>query len=141
MVLHEYFSIELTSLFGREVCVCLDRQLDAIQRCISRSWRGSLFLRSCTVCIFWRASSRGVRLDGQYRNRVWLFRPDGSRDYQNKLHMTRFGSERWQLQAGEVIRVLDTSFGKVGVAVCYGSEFPQIARRQYCTAQSGAANY
>ncbi|GAA0793474.1 carbon-nitrogen hydrolase family protein [Marinobacterium sediminicola] len=130
LVFPEYFSMELTSLFGRDVCACLDRQLDAIQA-----------VHEPFVALFTSlAQQHGLHIlagtfplrqaDGHYRNRAWLFRPDGSRDYQDKLQMTRFESERWQIQAGEAIKVLDTAFGKVGVAVCYDSEFPQIARRQ-----------
>ncbi len=130
LVFPEYFSMELASLFGAEVCACLEQQLDAMQS-----------LHADFVALFERLARQHElhilagtfplrQADGRYRNRAWLFRPDGSRDYQDKLQMTRFESEQWLISAGDEIRVLDTAFGKVGVAVCYDSEFPQIARRQ-----------
>lgn len=130
LVFPEYFSMELASLFGPEVCACLEQQLERMQS-----------VHEDFVALFERLARQHqlhilagtfplLQPDGQYRNRAWLFRPDGSRDYQDKLQMTRFESEQWLISAGEEIRVLDTAFGKVGVAVCYDSEFPQIARRQ-----------
>ena len=49
--------------------------------------------------------------------------------------MTRFENEQWLITAGEEIKVLDSAFGKIGVNICYDSEFPMIARRQV---ESGA---
>lgn len=130
LVFPEYFSMELASLFGREVCACLEQQLAAMQTLHAP------FVELFSVL----AQEHGLHIlagtfplrqsDGGYRNRAWLFRPDGSRDHQDKLQMTRFESEQWLITAGDEIKVLDTAFGKIGVAICYDSEFPQIARRQ-----------
>jgi predicted amidohydrolase len=38
--------------------------------------------------------------------------------------------EVWGISGGDEIKVLDTAFGKAGVAICYDSEFPLIPRRQ-----------
>jgi predicted amidohydrolase len=126
----EYFSMELASLFGPEVYRSLSGQLEALQG-----------LHDPFIELYTRqAQQRGLHIlagtfpvrqrDGSYRNRAWLFRPDGSRDYQDKLQMTRFESEQWLITAGDEIRVLETAFGRVGVSICYDSEFPLIARRQ-----------
>jgi len=126
----EYFSMELASLFAPEVYRSLSAQLDAMQALHEpfielfgeQARRHRLHILAGTFPL--RQS------DGRYLNRAWLFRPDGSRDYQDKLQMTRFESEQWLISPGSEIRVLDTAFGKVGVCVCYDSEFPIIARRQ-----------
>lgn len=68
--------------------------------------------------------------EGGYRNRAFLFRPDGSSDHQDKLQMTRFENERWGIGAGDTIKTFDTAFGRIGIDICYDSEFPLIARRQ-----------
>ena len=126
----EYFSMELASLFPEEVYKSLSRQLEALQTI----YPGFLALYSeqakrYGVTIL--AGSFPVRQeDGNYRNRSWLFRSDGSSDYQDKLQMTRFENEQWLITAGSEIKLLDTEFGKIGVNICYDSEFPMIARKQ-----------
>lgn len=67
--------------------------------------------------------------DGQYRNRAWLFGPEGMLGYQDKLMMTRFEREHWHISAGQGLRVFDTSLGRLGILVCYDNEFPMLARR------------
>src|SRR5699024_6182400 len=70
------------------------------------------------------------QVDNSYRNRSYCFHPDGRLEYQDKLQMTRFETEQWRIEAGDTITLFETPFGKVGVSVCYDSEFPLIARRQ-----------
>lgn len=126
----EYFSMELASLFGPQVYGSLSGQLAAMQQLhpdFSQLFGGLAEDRGLHILA---GTFPLLQADGSYRNRAWLFRPDGSRDYQDKLQMTRFESEQWQISAGEEIRVLETAFGRVGVCVCYDSEFPMIARQQ-----------
>lgn len=67
--------------------------------------------------------------DGRYRNRAWLFGPEGCLGYQDKLMMTRFEREEWNIVGGrEGLRVFDTAFGRLGILICYDSEFPLLAR-------------
>ncbi len=126
----EYFSMELASLFEANVYRSLSTQLEAMQSLYQP------FLDLFTEL----AETRKLHIlagtfpvhqgDRGYVNRAWLFRPSGTRDYQDKLQMTRFESEQWLISAGNEIRVIDTVFGKVGICVCYDSEFPAIARKQ-----------
>ncbi|MGZ5056738.1 MAG: carbon-nitrogen hydrolase family protein, partial [Methylobacter sp.] len=67
---------------------------------------------------------------GAYRNRAYLFMPDGQFDYQEKLMMTRFENEQWLIQKGEELRCFDTEYGKIAINICYDSEFPMLARKQ-----------
>jgi predicted amidohydrolase len=67
--------------------------------------------------------------DGRYRNRAWLFGPEGNLGSQDKLIMTRFEREQWQIAAGSGLRVFDTALGKLGILICYDNEFPLLARR------------
>ncbi|MDA7087264.1 carbon-nitrogen hydrolase family protein [Pseudomonas sp. SA3-5] len=67
--------------------------------------------------------------DGCYRNRAWLFGPEGNLGSQDKLIMTRFEREQWQIAAGSGLRVFDTALGKLGILICYDNEFPLLARR------------
>lgn len=61
-------------------------------------------------------------------NRCHVFSPNGKRDYQSKLHMTRFEDEDWLVSSGKNLKVFETDFGKFSVAICYDVEFPEIAR-------------
>lgn len=130
LVFPEYFSMELASLFAEDVYRSLARQLDAMQDLLERF-----------VILFERlARERGIYIvagsfpvrqaDGIYRNRSYLFDPRGSHQFQEKLMMTRFENEQWLITAGDEIKVFDTDFGRVGINICYDSEFPMIARRQ-----------
>lgn len=69
------------------------------------------------------------RPGGAVRNTAFLAGPDGSAAAQEKLVLTRFERERG-LQAGDEVRVFDTSLGRIGICICYDAEFPLIARRQ-----------
>ncbi|RGP56063.1 carbon-nitrogen hydrolase family protein [Pseudomonas abyssi] len=66
--------------------------------------------------------------DGQYRNRAWLFGPEGCLGRQDKLMMTRFELEQWNIAGGSELTVFDTDLGKLGILICYDNEFPMLAR-------------
>ncbi|MBP1851786.1 carbon-nitrogen hydrolase family protein [Rhizobium halophytocola] len=68
--------------------------------------------------------------DGLYRNRAWLFGPDGLIGHQDKVIMTRFEREQWSI-AGAVdgLKSFDTPIGRLGILICYDNEFPMLARR------------
>ncbi|TAH40998.1 MAG: amidohydrolase [Dokdonella sp.] len=72
----------------------------------------------------WRMES------GQFCNRAWLFTPQGHCDFQDKQVMTRFERETWRIGRGEPAKVFDTEFGRIGIAICYDSEFPLLVRAQ-----------
>ncbi|MDR0208392.1 MAG: carbon-nitrogen hydrolase family protein [Pseudomonas putida] len=79
--------------------------------------------------IYLQPGSLPVReADGRYRNRAWLFGPDGVMGYQDKLIMTRFEREQWDIAAGEGLKVFDTALGRLGILICYDNEFPLLAR-------------
>ncbi len=67
---------------------------------------------------------------GEFCNRAHLFTPEGAMVFQDKLVMTRFEREQWGIQPGGQLKVFDTALGKIGINICYDSEFPLLARRQ-----------
>lgn len=67
--------------------------------------------------------------DGRYRNRAWLFGPEGRLGFQDKLMMTRFEREQWRIDAGQGVKVFETPLGRLGILICYDNEFPMLARR------------
>jgi predicted amidohydrolase len=68
--------------------------------------------------------------NGRVRNRAPLISPDGRRRFQDKSVMTRFESEQWGVQSGAPPHVFDTPWGRVGIAICYDVEFPNLVRAQ-----------
>jgi predicted amidohydrolase len=130
LVLPEYGSMELPSLFGEKVYKDLNGQLHAMQTVYSE-WQAlhKELARRFDVMIL-GTSYPVLQDDGSFRNRANLYGPDGLMGYQDKLIMTRFENEQWLVKAGNEIKVIDTDVGKIGINICYDSEFPLIARQQ-----------
>jgi predicted amidohydrolase len=136
LVLPEYASLELASLFSRQVYSSLPAQLEAVQELFPHflALFGELARRHDAYLL---AGTFPVRLeDGSYRNRAYLFGPEGKRGFQDKRVMTRFENERWRIQAGMDTKVFDTPMGHLAINVCYDSEFPLIARAQVAAGAS-----
>lgn len=65
---------------------------------------------------------------GELHNECYVFGPNGTCGVQGKLHMTRFENEEWFVKPRSGVRVFDTTFGRMAVAICYDVEFPEIVR-------------
>lgn len=127
LVFPEYGAMELASLGGREVAADLEAALHEVAR--HRPAMDALHLRL--------AAAHGVHILGgsgpvfvgeRPVNRATLYGPEGIIGHQDKLIMTRFERETWFVEPGEEARVFDTALGKIGIVICYDSEFPLLAR-------------
>lgn len=58
----------------------------------------------------------------------YLCRRDGTVEEYEKLHVTPDEARVWGLQGGNKLEVFDTDCGKIGILVCYDSEFPELSR-------------
>lgn len=76
------------------------------------------------------AASIPAAVSDGYVNRARLFAPNGKVGVQDKLVMTRFEREEWFISASGPLRLFETSLGKIGINICYDSEFPLLARAQ-----------
>lgn len=65
---------------------------------------------------------------GPVYNDSFFFSPAGEIGIQGKLHMTRFEKEDWKISPRPKLKVFETGFGRVAIAICYDVEFPEIAR-------------
>ncbi len=65
---------------------------------------------------------------GAVHNDCYVFGPDGEHRVQGKLHMTRFEAEEWEIKPRSALKVFETAFGRLAVAICYDVEFPEIVR-------------
>lgn len=64
-----------------------------------------------------------------YVNRAYFFGPNGEMAYQDKLQLIEFEKQTGMIDHGSQQTLFETSFGKVGIAVCYDCEFPEIIRK------------
>lgn len=128
LVFPEYGAMELASLGGADVAVDLERALHEVAR--YRPAVDALHLEL--------AARHGVHILGASGpvfpakrpvNRATLYAPQGIIGHQDKLIMARFERETWDVTAGAGLPVFDTPLGRIGVLICYDSEFPLLARR------------
>jgi predicted amidohydrolase len=63
-------------------------------------------------------------------NRAPFISATGALVFQDKQSMTRFEAERWGIAGGAGPKIFETRAGKIGVSICYDSEFPLHVRAQ-----------
>ncbi|MDD2790462.1 MAG: carbon-nitrogen hydrolase family protein [Sulfurimonas sp.] len=66
--------------------------------------------------------------DGHLYNVGYLCRRDGTIDRYEKIHVTPDEAKIWGMQGGSQIKTFDTDCGKIGILICYDSEFPELSR-------------
>jgi predicted amidohydrolase len=66
--------------------------------------------------------------DGHLYNVGYLCRRDGTIDRYEKIHVTPDEAKVWGMQGGHSIKTFDTDCGKIGILICYDSEFPELSR-------------
>ncbi|WP_426034122.1 carbon-nitrogen hydrolase family protein [Cypionkella sp. TWP1-2-1b2] len=127
LVFPEYASMELASLAPREVSDDLEAALHAVARhgpavdalhC-QLAAKHNLYILGASAPYF--GTQRPT-------NRATLYGPNGIIGHQDKQMMTRFERETWDVVAGNPLQLFDTAMGKIGVLICYDSEFPLLAR-------------
>lgn len=130
LLLPEYSAMALTGQLPPEARSDLRRSIEEIQPLIP-SWVELCEELARQHQILFQPGSAPVKdPDGKFRNRAWLFGPDGLIGYQDKQIMTRFEREQWNIHAGiEGLKAFDTPIGKLGILICYDNEFPMLGRR------------
>lgn len=131
LVFPEYGAMELASLGGKAVAADLEGALREVD---SR--------REAALALHVRlAAEHGIHIltasgpayglphsSGRPVNRASLVGPAGLIGHQDKVMMTRFEREDWDVVAGEGLSVFETPLGRIGVLICYDSEFPLLGR-------------
>jgi predicted amidohydrolase len=123
----EYGAMELAAPAGAAVCADLDASLAAVSDALPRidAFHAELAARHRVHILAGSGPRRGD--DGRYRNTARLFAPSGKLGRQEKLVCTPFERD-WGLMPGGKLNVFETALGRIGVAICYDSEFPLLAR-------------
>lgn len=129
LVFPEYGAMELGSLGGATVAADLEACLHEVAR-----WRpevDALHLRlAAQHGVHILGASGPVFPDPHSRpvNRATFYGPTGILGHQDKQIMTRFEREIWFVAPGQGLPVFDTPLGRIGVVICYDSEFPLLSR-------------
>ncbi|MEJ6615562.1 MAG: carbon-nitrogen hydrolase family protein [Crocinitomicaceae bacterium] len=66
--------------------------------------------------------------DGKLYNVGYLCKRDGTKERYEKLHVTPDEAKVWGMQGGTQLKTFDTDCGKIGILICYDSEFPELSR-------------
>lgn len=76
------------------------------------------------------AGSMPLLEDDKLYNVSYLCRRDGTYDRSIKVHPTPSEVHSWGMSGGNELKVFDTDAGRIGILICYDSEFPELARLQ-----------
>jgi len=66
--------------------------------------------------------------EGVLYNVGYLCKRDGTVERYEKLHVTPDEAKVWGMRGGNQLRTFDTDCGKIGILICYDSEFPELSR-------------
>lgn len=72
--------------------------------------------------------STPVRRSGRLLNICPVCLPDGTIVEQPKIHITPNERRWWGISGGNEVPVISTPTARIGVMICYDSEFPEVAR-------------
>lgn len=67
-------------------------------------------------------------VDDKLLNVGYLCRRDGTIERYEKIHVTPDEAKVWGMQGGNSLKAFDTDCGKIGILICYDSEFPELSR-------------
>jgi predicted amidohydrolase len=134
LVFPEYAAIEQAACFGPEVYGDLKLTLHKVAEIAGErvAFHAGL-AREHKVHIL-VGSGPVLKDDGRFVNAAQLVTPSGAIGEQEKLVMTPFERD-WGISVGGPVRVFETALGRIGVAICYDSEFPLLVRAM---AEAGA---
>lgn len=119
----EYGSMELTSLFSKEIQDDLKLQILHLQELLPfflETFQEFAQIYQCVIV----APSFPVKLTDKTVNRCFVF-TEHTYSYQDKHFMTRFEDESWGISSSDgTLRLFETALGKFGIQICFDIEFP-----------------
>lgn len=127
-VFPEYAAMELATLDGPEVAADLEQSIHATSSRLAEADALHAKLSQSFNIHILAGSAPAARNEGRPVNRARLFGPNGAKGAQDKQIMTRFEAEVWDIVPGAPLQLFETEIGKIGVLICYDSEFPLLGR-------------
>ncbi len=127
LVFPEYGAMELASLGGEAVADDLEGVLSEAAR--HRPAADALQARLAAEHGVYILGGSGPVFSGNRPvNRATFFGPSGVLGHQDKQIMVRFEREDWDVVPGTGLTLFDTELGRIGIVICYDSEFPLLSR-------------
>ena len=128
LVFPEYGAMELATLAGAEVAGNLEAATRAVSERIGAATE--LHQRLAAEHGVYILGGSGPVFAGGARpvNRAHFVSPNGAVDHQDKQIMTLYERDPWGVVGGGPLKVFETALGKIGVLICYDSEFPLLGR-------------
>lgn len=135
VVFPEYLALELAATLAPTVRADFVATLAALQS-LHEDWL-ALFARLAREHRIHLVAGTFLlaQANGRYRNRAYIFTPDGKHAFQDKLTLTGFEKQAGVIEPGDASKVFDTPYGRIAINICYDAEFPLYARAQQ---QAGA---
>ena len=135
LVFPEYGAMELASLGGKSTAADLEGALS--EAACHRPAADALHARlAAEHGVHILGASGPVFIGNRPVNRATFFGPQGILGHQDKQIMVRFERDEWDVVPGtDGLTLFDTALGRIGVVICYDSEFPLLSRR---LAEAGA---
>ncbi len=128
LVFPEYGAMELSTLAGAEVAADLEQSMHAVSDRMEPVHQLHKTLAGEHGVHILGASAPVNAGHGRPVNRATFYAPTGVSGYQDKQIMTRFERDPWNVVGGDGLQVFETALGKIGVLICYDSEFPLLGR-------------
>ncbi|MDQ2095917.1 carbon-nitrogen hydrolase family protein [Rhodalgimonas zhirmunskyi] len=127
LVFPEYGAMELASLSGEQAAGSVQGSIEAVGEWLPKA--NALYATLAQEHgVHILSPSAPVRDGARTVNRTGLFTPDGKVGWQDKQIMTRFERDDWGVEGGGPLQIFDTTLGKIGVLICYDSEFPLLGK-------------
>lgn len=127
LVFPEYGAMELATLDGLEIAGDLARSTQSVSDKLGAA--DALHQRlAAEYGVHIVAASAPAITDMGTVNRARLITPGGQIGVQDKQIMTRFERDIWDVVGGGPLQVFDTELGRIGILICYDSEFPLLGR-------------
>lgn len=82
--------------------------------------------RNCVI-----AGSVLIEEDGQYFNRMFWMKPDGTYETYNKRHLFRMGNEDKTMSPGKEREIVELNDWKINLQICYDLRFPVWSKNNF----------
>lgn len=129
LVFPEYGNMELASLLDPAIALDAKAQVEPLAAMAGEvaGLHAELAQRHGVHILAGSMVERDER--GRIVNRARLFGPEGGTGFQDKLILTMWERTHWTIVSGAPqLALFDLGFAKVGVTICYDSEFPAAAQ-------------
>lgn len=129
LVFPEYGAMELATLDGPEIAGGLESILHSVAEKMEDA--AKLHQKLATEFGVYILGGSGPAHDPAFDrpvNRAEFYAPGGARDHQDKQIMTPYERTPWDVASGGPLKLFDTAFGKIGVLICYDSEYPLFGK-------------